>query len=424
MEKLQSRRNPHPAGPDRHETGLGNAFWSLLVMLAAPLIGSGASALVWIASVGGVFRLLPRPTEMAFPRPVLWCALAFASFFLAEALSGLLHWRGSVTIGEISENLVFFGLLPLFVLFERNREILLDDLRRAAPWFALLAFAIALFQQSFGVRPEGGAGNSGVFAIVCSILFVFCCIRLAGQESDPPPRERLFGLAGFVASAASVLMSGSRALWPVVVAVPVIIAATGRTVSRRLAVGVTAALVVIAVVAAFGPPGQRVRDGLQDLRLMQEGNYSTSFGKRMIVWQIGVEAIRESPWLGQGPDAPRRLMRERSVEVSGILLGYNHFHNVILNEWVRAGIPGLLAIGAMFLVPLVATWRNRRRDAAALAAFQLVASAQFAFLASGMFNILFDHDIVDAMFVAVHALALYLSFGETGRAPAPRTSAA
>ena len=422
MNAQKSSRAPVAAGG--LNDGLGNTVWALLVLLAAPLIGSGASALVWIASVGGVFRLLRLPAGVRIPREIIYCAIAFASLFLAEAISGALHWRGAVTVAELSENLVFFGLLPLYVLFERDRNLLLAELRNAAPHFGLLALVIAVVQQYFGVRPEGGAGNAGVFAIVCSLVFVFCSLQLIARGDDDRSGSVSRDLAGFVASAAAVLMSGSRALWPVLIAVPILIAVTGRSISRRLIFGVSVALLFVVGAAALGPPGQRVLEGMQDLRLIQTGDYSTSFGKRLVVWQVGMEAVREAPWFGQGPDAPRRLMLERTAEVGGQRLGYNHFHNFVLNEWVRAGIPGLLAVAAMFLAPLLLTWRNRHRDATALAAFQLVASAQIVFVATGLFNILFDHDIVDALFVAVHALALYLSFGGTIRKPVLPTYAA
>ena len=212
-------------------------------------------------------------------------------------------------------------------------------------------------------------------------------------------------------------MSGSRALWPCLVLVPIVLVVSSGRVSRNLAVSGAIALAIVVGIAAFGPPRQRVMDAISDVELMETGNLSTSFGKRLIVWRIGLEAGLELPWLGQGPDAPRRLMRERSVAVSGMLLGFNHFHNVVLNEWVRAGVPGVLAIFAMFLVPLGATWKNRGRDRVALAAFQLIASCQIVFFATGMFNILFDHDIVDAMFVAAHAFGLYLSFGGSPAQP-------
>jgi O-antigen ligase len=393
---------------------------SLLVLLGAPLIGSAASALVWVSSVGGIFKLALQPDMFRQPGPVLASAALFSSILLAETLSGILHWRGSVTIGEIAENLVFLGLLPLYVLFERDRGLLLADLRRGAPYFAVLAFAIALAQQLAGMRPEGGAGNPGVFAIVSSLVFVFCSERVVSSDAVSQRRHLAIGLGGLAFSAAAVLMSGSRALWPCLVLVPILQLASAGRLSGKAIIGGAAALAILVGVSALGPPKQRILDGINDLRLMQSGDYSTSLGKRLIMWKVGLDAVREAPWLGQGPDAPRRLMRERSVAVSGILLRYSHFHNFVLNEWVRSGVPGVAAVFALFLAPLYAIWRNRERDEVSLVAFQLVASCQLVFLATGMFNILFDHDIVDAMFVATHAFGLYLSFGAR---PVPAESA-
>ncbi len=58
--------------------------------------------------------------------------------------------------------------------------------------------------------------------------------------------------------------------------------------------------------------------------------------------------------------APRRrkLFIRNSFEKLGIDVNYSHFHNGFLNAWVEAGIVGMLALTAVFVV---AAWLCGRR---------------------------------------------------------------
>jgi O-antigen ligase len=224
------------------------------------------------------------------------------------------------------------------------------------------------------------------------------------------PFRYALAAAGMAAAAGAIFLAGSRAIWPCVIAIPALFVLTGERLSAR-AMALTGAALLAAVMVAAGPASTRIKAAYNDIAAARSGDYATPLGKRLVIWHVGVQAAREKPLLGHGPDAPFRLMAERTAAISGVTVRYSHFHNFLLTEWVRAGIIGVAALIAMFVTPIVAVWKARKDDPIAFTGFRLLAGCQIAFLASGSFNILFGHDIIDALFVAVNAFCLYLAFG-------------
>lgn len=396
-----------------------NRPWIAAMLLAPPVIGSGAAALYWLASGFGILSLAANARILAIPRAVLAAGLAFAAYFLAEALAGLANWRGASTFGAISANLAFLGLVPLWQVIRAERSSLIAYMRKSAPVFALGAAAFALLQHhGLGYRPQGGAGNPGVFAATSAVVFVFALDAFASEWLGKSGfRSRTIALAGAGAAALAVLLSGSRALWPVLILAPALFYVTGVRISRK-ALFAGALALLVATAFAVATIAERVELARGDIGKAQGGDLKSPIGKRLAIWRVAIGAIAEKPLLGHGPDSPHRLMDERTVRETGIYVRYSHFHNFLLNETVRAGLFGTLAMLAMFAVPLVHAFKAQGRDEIAADGFRLLAGCQIAFAASGAFNILFGHDILDALFVAATAVCLYFGHGRDAGAEA------
>jgi len=292
-----------------------------------------------------------------------------------------------------------------------SRKNLLSAVLRAAPWCAFAALAITLYQR-YGVeiRPKGGAGNPGIFAVTVAILFAY---TLAGFFDEK--REwwwRGIALAGVAAAVAVLISSGTRALWPSLVIFPVLLwFATAKTgAPSRRTVMLALAVIIIVSVALAGRFRNAYHEAVGDIAASETGQYETSLGKRYVIWQVALNAIPEHPILGFGPDSPRRLMEERTVKLTGTSVIYSHFHDVILNEMVRAGIVGTLALLSMIVVPFYFCLRAPRDKIAAFG-FGLLMCIQCAFLLSGTVSLMIDHDILDTQFLANTVMGLFFVFG-------------
>ena len=380
-------------------------------ILLAPLFGSVSSALIFAFAIFGGIVILVQGRLPALPRPVMLSAAAFAAFFAAEFLSGAVHWFGWVTFGEIGENIAFLGLIPCYMLISPSREKLFDALRLAAPWCAFAVFALAAYQRyGIDLRPQGGAGNAGVFAVTVAIVLSFTLVNLFTERR---PRWIIIAVAGVLAAAAALVLTGTRAQWPCLLLFPLILwYAAGRSggVSWRAALLGLGAVAIVAV-ALSGTLAQAWRGAERDIAAAQHGNYQTRLGKRFVIWQVGGEAAVERPILGHGLDAPHRIMAERTSSIAGKEIAFSHFHNVVLNEMVRAGIAGTIALAAMLGVPLFLAARAHK-DRVGTLGFGLLICFQSAFVFAGAVNIMLDHDIMDSQFLANTVLCLYLVFGK------------
>jgi O-antigen ligase len=111
-------------------------------------------------------------------------------------------------------------------------------------------------------------------------------------------------------------------------------------------------MVVMCVFALSSPSLQeRFVHIKHDFAHFQQGNYSTSLGYRLAIWDVGLNGIAEQPLFGHGTGAPERYF-EDTVETykEGIykdlpkLLRTSHYHN----DWIEIGMHlGLLGIFAL-----------------------------------------------------------------------------
>src|SRR5690606_38483526 len=188
----------------------------ILVIPLVPLIGSVSSILVWVAFVWALIRLARGDFSLTRIRAVRITAAAFAFFFLVEALSAATSFRDLGTLEEIVGSAVFLALLPLYSrLALSQRDEIREVIENGALFGSFTTLALALFQLGvLDLRPEGGAGNAIPFATAYAVSYgvtFLACLRSSTS------RRRLAFAIATVAMGASIILSGSRSLWPALV---------------------------------------------------------------------------------------------------------------------------------------------------------------------------------------------------------------
>jgi O-antigen ligase len=377
------------------------------------VIGSVTSFLVTLSFLWAVIRLVRRDFPLSRVPQARTLALVMALFFVVEALCGFISYNGTPTLKEIIENFVFLSFLPLYSrLSITPREDMRNALETAAIAGAFAALVFSLFQM-FVVheRAEGGAGNAVPFAV--AIMVGYTILWLGWLRSGGS--RRLILIAAICASGACVILSGTRALWPGLFIVPIVVGLIYR--KHLLSQGFGRAVAILLVLAACigvltaNFIEKRVVLAVQDVSTaLDEDNYSGSFGRRLVIWRIGAELFEEAPIFGQGPGSAAPLLAERSRELTGVELGYSHYHDVFLNYAVRDGILGVLVVLAMIFAPLILAARHRR-DEIGTYGFAFLAGMEIAFLLAGAMGIMFGQDIMDALFMISAITGAYLVFG-------------
>jgi O-antigen ligase len=295
----------------------------------------------------------------------------------------------------------------------------------AAAGIGGLAFAMAqvhIFPGSLtGGRAEGGAGNALVFGNVVALAASVSLIGVFRHHG----RRRLLMIAGFLAGAAAVAYSGSRApLILFVVNTVLVLAIHARGRHGRLW-GLVAFAALAAFLALFLAGGgsqlmRRFEVIATDLaRAYEGGDFSTSVGLRVAMWQAGLELWLQKPLFGHGAGNIRALLGSGLGQAHGLDVAFSHFHNVFINTMVEGGLAGLVGLVAMIMLPVLIALDTLARAPAPAARFGATLLLVFfsMFVIAGMTNIVLHHDILDAVFMCYLAVGLFLATGDGQDSP-------
>ncbi|MFP1631656.1 O-antigen ligase family protein [Zhengella sp. ZM62] len=396
-----------------------NLLFAVFVAGGVPLAGSGVVVAIAITMGWGALLLLAHRIALPAHRQAWLAAGAFALFFFTEAFTTVLAGLGEDGLKEIGENLPFLGALPLFALLAVSGRRLLAALPPGAAAGAIAGLAaVPLFPFHAGMRIELMAGNPLVLGLAAAVMYglaVDGVIRLTG-------RLRWFCLAGALAAAALVILSGSRTFWIALVMSPAVLAAIHLRPGKRSALPLAGALILMGAAGlgayAFLPPvHERLQAVVADVEKARQGDLNTSFGQRLILWRSAVSLIAEKPLVGHGGGDIPALMAERNAELSRYDFAMTHFHNGLLNVMVRGGAVNLIGFLAAFLAPLVLLWMNRNH-ADGRNALAAGCALYIPYVLSGTTGIAFGHDIHDSLFIGLCVLCLHASFGSGATSPA------
>ena len=382
-------------------------------LLMGPVLGSAVSAVMVLAALLGAFQYLNDNYTITESRPRRLIYSFILIWFAAEALFGLMHGGGPPMWLEIVENLPFLG----FIIFVSGMALSdKADLRRviyaASPVAALITLAVVSVQVQVGShRAEGMAGNAGPFAVLCLIQYG-CCLLTAIETEG---RARLLGIAGAMAAAACVALSGMRGLWPCLFVIPAALAVLHRDVLRLfLWRGALATILIMAAVFVVGQASieRRIERFGSDVEALQSGaGEITSLSQHLLIWRAGWSLFREAPLTGHGLGRNRQLMAEQTRKTGNEEIGFSHFHNAILTEGVQTGIAGIAALLAMFLAPLFLALRHAAGDAGRHG-LAVISFTTIIYAFSGATGIMFGHDLMDAVWIAAISYGSFIAFGQ------------
>ncbi|MDO9311247.1 MAG: O-antigen ligase family protein, partial [Nitrosomonas sp.] len=121
----------------------------------------------------------------------------------------------------------------------------------------------------------------------------------------------------------------------------------------RKFIGILISVLIVAAIFAYSSPvfQDRLIQAKSDIELLQQGNYSSSLGYRLAMWDVGLHAIAERPLSGYGTGVPERYFDNTILTYkNGIykdLPGFqktSHYHNDWIEIGMHIGVPGMLAL--------------------------------------------------------------------------------
>jgi len=291
---------------------------------------------------------------------------------------------------------------------------------RSALWYGALAgicigFSVACAQMLLGVDRAGAGNNPIVFAnamLTLLVLAVYC------RPSPGGLRITLLLVGVLMLGIATIVMSGSRGVLPGL-ALLVLIAIIGGGRRIWLRSGIAATVLIGAVMTFWFVPALAERSRLavvqSDLHDYARGHVDTSIGTRLEYLALAGEALVEHPWTGVGID--RFDTRIRTIPACRheplAVCHMGHAHNDIAQWGATMGIPGVLAILAIYLVPLAMFVRlTRAVPAKAVGAAWAGVLLVLAYMMSGLTQAMFAHALSATNYVVFTGVLLGLAWRE------------
>jgi O-antigen ligase len=355
--------------------------FAMLYLFVLPIATSAEGISFAILIVCALVRLRSTwPTYRALARDkVLWL------FFITAVILGLSTlWIGD---GIDRESAVDEGLTELKAFRVIALPLALWPVLEAAPFliaaFLLGVFGLDLIQLAqrlnlFGLELQGADRarglihpiQSGAFNLAALTWYVAAILRV-----NPPRTSRgllmVAGLtAGTLAATMGLIFAGSRGVWvAAIVALPlawVIIALRAGRVRRAalLLLPAAAALALVLTAGGWRYALDRYEDARVDYRDAQAGDFTGSFGQRILMARWAWGFFLDSPIYGNGAGSFRELSRQTpefaKLEERYPMRAENdkftpaHPHNAYLHMLYATGILG----GAVFaLLLMLVAWR-------------------------------------------------------------------
>lgn len=216
----------------------------------------------------------------------------------------------------------------------------------------------------------------------------------------------LAGLAGLYAS----YMSGTRGGWLAIPVLAVVALAASHRLKRKHKAAAFAVLTGLMALAWFGSPWvqHRTAEVVSELsKFSQHVTLDTSIGIRLQLWQASLEMVLAHPWTGVGPDNFPQALEALAAQhvITPLAATMPHTHNDILHAAATLGIPGLLAILALYLVPAAFFLRRvGSQDRGTKVASAMGLALCCGFMMFGLTEVMFATTMINAFYGLVMAV--------------------
>jgi O-antigen ligase len=236
-------------------------------------------------------------------------------------------------------------------------------------------------------------------------------------------RRQFLAICAVIAGMVAVVMSLTRgvglAIFPILVLLAIFAPARWRSIAVR-----PVSLLVFTAAAIALYHVQRMLDvrwnqTVREFHRILTGQQATeNIGERLRLWNAGWDAFLNSPIWGYGiQNRMASLVPELSKDGLPIR-GFTHAHNGFLSFALDGGILTLAALLAVLCVPVFIAWRAPR-DVNYKTRLFVALIVSIAYVAAGMTQIMFKHDIMDAFFVFCAVLIAASIPADTGLARTP-----
>lgn len=402
-----------------------NRYFTMAVFALPPIGGSAVSFLYNGGALWALFDVargrLALAREPRF-RAIVVALYIYCAALLLSVLINPAPLQGLRSLIGLASLLLFpFAYSSWRIV---NKDEIVDACLMACATACIISLAIAATEFHFfgGMRVEGATGNTLIFGNVVALA---ASVALAGVFHHRQWRRYLM-LAGFFAGVLAVSYSVSRGPFALLVINSMLVAVIHARGKYRglwllLIIGLLGAPLIMTLTEGNSLPAKfnLMFDELG--RAFSGGDFSTSVGLRLAMWQTGIDLWLQKPLLGYGAGNIRELIDTSLFQNYGTGSRFSHFHNVFVNTLVEGGLVAMFGLALMICIPVFTAVRTllHQPDGAARFGATLLLVYFSMFLITGSTNVVLHHDIMDAIFMCFLTVGLFLTLQDT--APGAQT---
>ena len=339
-------------------------FFTLLLMFPKGY-NYGSTALLVLSILFLCYLLYKRVSflEVVKQNKAIFVVTTF--YFLVSLFFIFFHEEKIKLIDNPLRAFLFLSVI-IFIVYS---SVKFDVLLYSIPLGSFISGVVALYQyyilsleSAFYNQMKIQSGDIAMSLGLFSFVIAFHLLDINKHKKKLVALVILFGIFGVLAS----LLSFARGGW---VGIPILLLILiflyRHLLSKKLLLlgGITFLCIISVVLTVNNKFVNRLSEAQYELKLYLSGDDKvSSIGERLDMWKIGSKAFLEHPisgWSLKELDYYKKDLSDKNI-VTKASISFSHLHNQFIDESVKKGIVGGVAILGVFFLPLYVFYTKQK----------------------------------------------------------------
>ena len=340
-------------------------FFTLLLMFPKGY-NYGSTALLVLSILFLCYLLYKRVSflEVVKQNKAIFVVTTF--YFLVSLFFIFFHEEKIKLIDNPLRAFLFLSVIVFIVYSSVKFDVLLYSI----PLGSFISGVVALYQyyilsleSAFYNQMKIQSGDIAMSLGLFSFVIAFHLLDINKHKKKLVALVILFGIFGVLAS----LLSFARGGW---VGIPILLLILiflyRHLLSKKLLLlgGITFLCIISVVLTVNNKFVNRLSEAQYELKLYLSGDDKvSSIGERLDMWKIGSKAFLEHPisgWSLKELDYYKKDLSDKNI-VTKASISFSHLHNQFIDESVKKGIVGGVAILGVFFLPLYVFYTKQKK---------------------------------------------------------------
>ena len=339
-------------------------FFTLLLMFPKGY-NYGSTALLVLSILFLCYLLYKRVSFLEVVRQNKAIFVVTTFYFLVSLFFIFFHEEKIKLIDNPLRAFLFLSVIVFIVYSSVKFDVLLYSI----PLGSFISGVVALYQyyilsleSAFYNQMKIQSGDIAMSLGLFSFVIAFHLLDINKHNKKLVALVILFGIFGVLAS----LLSFARGGW---VGIPILLLILiflyRHLLSKKLLLlgGITFLCIISVVLTVNNKFVNRLSEAQYELKLYLSGDDKvSSIGERLDMWKIGSKAFLEHPisgWSLKELDYYKKDLSDKNI-VTKASISFSHLHNQFIDESVKKGIVGGVAILGVFFLPLYVFYTKQK----------------------------------------------------------------